>query len=159
MKELTYRKATIKDLERISYLMTMLHTDTGYENLLAENKYFINKGAFFVALDNSCEKQDEMEIVGYVFGLIRTDYVEESEQYRDPKVGYIESLFVLPEYRHRGVARELCKRLEEWAKEKGALEMGSDAYMANAESRAFHKAIGFRESEPIIHFIKRIGDI
>ena len=150
-KELTYRKATTKDLERISYLMTMLYTDIGYEELLEENRYFFRKCVFFVALDGK-------EIVGYVFGVIRRDYVEESRQYRDPKVGYIESLFVLPIYRKLGVARELCRLLEEWAKAQGALEMASDAYMANAESRAFHKAIGFTESKPIVHFIKRIGD-
>ena len=145
---MTYRKATTKDLERISFLMTKLHTDMRYEELLEENRHFIKKGVFFVALDDK-------DIVAYVFGLIRRDYVEESLQYKDPRVGYIESLYVLPKYRRRGVARELCGLLEQWAFAKGAPEMASDAYKSNKRSIAFHKAMGFEQSKPIIHFIKR----
>jgi aminoglycoside 6'-N-acetyltransferase I len=147
---MTYRKATRKDLAEISRLMVKLHTDISYEEMLEENIYFFKKCVFFVACDGS-------KMVGYVFGVIRTDYVEESQQYRDPKVGYVESLFVEPEYRNKGVARELCRLLEAWAKEKGATEMASDAYMENSQSREFHKAIGFAESKPIVHFIKKIG--
>ena len=144
-----YRLATNKDLEQISRLMTELHTDATYEELLIENKHFIKKGVFFVAIGGD-------KIIGYVFGLIRTDYVEESQQWKDPKVGYIESLFVCPDYRGKGVARELCRLLEEWAVAKGCLEMASDAYMDNTSSREFHKSIGYEESQPIVHFIKRI---
>ena len=144
---ITYKKAAITDLERISYLMTKLHTDADYEELLEENKHFIDKGAFFVAVDGE-------KIIAYVFGLIRRDYVEGSLQYKDPIVGYIESLYVLPKYRKQGIARELCGRLEEWARDMGAAEFASDAYASNKRSINFHKAIGFEATKPVVHFIK-----
>jgi len=148
---ITYKQAAIQDLERISYLMTKLHKDTEYNELLEENKYFLDKGVFFVATHGN-------KIIAYVFGMLRYDYVEGSEQFREPVVGYIESLYVLPKYRRQGVARALCEQVAEWAKEQGAKELASDAYASNKKSRNFHKSIGFEESKPIVHYIRKLQE-
>jgi len=46
--------------------------------------------------------------------------------------------------------------LEAWAKSKGCPEFASDCYASNKQSRAFHKAVGFEETQPIVHFIKKL---
>jgi len=148
IKMIAFRKATIKDKEQVAHLMTLLHDDLPLQEALEEYDYFLEKGVFFIACDGD-------KIVGYVHGVIRTDYVEGSEQYRDVKVGYIESLFVLPEYHNKGIAKKLCAMLEEWSIEKGAKEFASDAYADNKDSIEFHKAIGFTVSKPIVGFIKK----
>ena len=146
---MNYRKATIADREQIANLMIMLHDDLPLQEALDEYDYFLSKDVFFVV----CVGE---QIIAYIHGAIRTDYVEGSEQYRDPKVGYIESLFVLEAYRKRGVSRKLCKMLEDWSIEKGAKEFASDAYADNNESIAFHRAIGFEVSRPLVGFIKKL---
>jgi len=148
-QSITFRKATIEDKEVLAHMMTLLHDDLPLQEALEEYEYFLEKGVFFVACHGD-------EIVGYVHGVIRTDYVEGSEQYRDPKTGYIESLFVVSEYRKQGISRELCKMLENWSIEQGAVEFASDAYTDNTDSIAFHKAIGFEVSRPIVGFIKKL---
>ena len=139
----------IKDKEHIAHLMTLLHDDLLLDEALTEYEYFLKDGVIFIACDGN-------KIIAYVHGVIRTDYVEGSEQYRNPKVGYIESLFVLESYRKQGISRKLCKMLEDWSIEKGALEFASDAYADNFDSIAFHKAIGLEASKSIVHFIKKL---
>lgn len=84
---------------------------------------------------------------------LRRDYVEGT--YTSP-VGYLEGVFVLPEYRNRGLAKELVKACEQWAKEKGCKEFASDCELHNEESRRFHMAAGFDEANRIICFVKKI---
>jgi len=146
---IAFKKSTIKDKEQVAHLMTLLHDDLPLQEALEEYDYFLEKGVFFIACDGD-------KIIAYVYGVIRTDYVEGSEQYRDAKVGYIESLFVLPEYRKQGISRKLCGLLEEWSKGQGAKEFASDAYADNTDSIEFHQAIGFTVSKPIVGFIKKL---
>ena len=146
---LNYKKATSADARQIADLMIKLHKEDTVEELLETAERVIKNDVCFAA----CESE---KIIAYIYGTIRRDYVEGSEQRENSKVGYIESLYVLPIYRRQGVARELCSMLETWAKANGAPEFASDAFAANKQSRAFHKAIGFTESKPIVHFTKKI---
>ena len=71
-------------------------------------------------------------------------------------VGYLEGIFVLPEYRNRGVAKLLVQAAETWAAGQGCSEMGSDTRIDDTESMAFHNAIGFRETDRQVVFLKTI---
>ena len=70
-------------------------------------------------------------------------------------VGYIEGIYVEPEYRNKGIARELIEFSRQWSKEKGCAEMGSDCYLSNEVSRKFHNAVGFEEAGVIVHFVMK----
>jgi len=147
-----FRRMRKDDIEHVAVLVKELHSELTREESEAEVKYFCENKTykFFVAVSSG------KQIIGYVYGAVRRDYVEGSRQFINPKVGYIESLFVLPLFRKSGVARALCRQLEEWAKSKGCNEFASDALMSNKQSIAFHKALGFDAQEPVIHFIKKI---
>ena len=93
------------------------------------------------------------EVAGFIYTSIRVDYVDGSET---SPVGYVEGIYVKPEYRRRGISAQLLKAGEQWAKEKGCREMGSDILADNTVSYAFHTAIGFREASRLITFIKKI---
>jgi aminoglycoside 6'-N-acetyltransferase I len=98
-------------------------------------------------------RSDSGEAAGFIYLTIRSDYVEGSSS---SPVAYIEGIYVEPQHRKKGVARKLTLIAEEWAVSRGCQEIGSDAYLDNSESRLFHRAIGFAESEPVVHFIKPI---
>ena len=91
--------------------------------------------------------------VGFAQCQLRRDYVEGTDT---SPVGYLEGIFVLPQYRNRGVAAELLSCCEAWAKGKNCTEFASDCELENVESLKFHLAMGFEEANRIICFKKKI---
>lgn len=83
------------------------------------------------------------EAVGFAQCSLRQDYVEGSAS---SPVGYLEGIYVRPDYRHRGLARALLSRCEDWSREKGCREMGSDCSLENLDSQRFHLRSGFDEA-------------
>ena len=94
------------------------------------------------------------EYLGFINLSLRNDYVEGSSS--NP-VGYVEGIFVKPKYRKQGVAKELIKQAEKWAKKQGCIELGSDTELRNVKSQKFHKNLGFKKAEVIVHYIKKIN--
>lgn len=91
--------------------------------------------------------------VGAAQCSLRRDYVEGTES---SPVGYLEGIFVLPEYRRNGIARALLKGCEDWAAAKGCSEFASDCELTNTESLHFHLQMGFIEANRIICFTKKL---
>jgi aminoglycoside 6'-N-acetyltransferase I len=90
---------------------------------------------------------------GFVEVSMRRDYVEGSNS---SPTGYLEGIFVEKKFRNQGVARILVLEAEAWARRKGATEFGSDTRLANRRSQKFHKALGFKEVEKNVAFLKKL---
>ncbi len=71
-------------------------------------------------------------------------------------VGYIEGWFVDQDMRRRGVGRLLVREAESWARSIGLREMASDTELANQQGFGAHLALGYRETERLIHFAKTL---
>ena len=91
--------------------------------------------------------------VGFAQCQLRYDYVEGTDT---SPVGYLEGIFIMEEYRHKGYAKELLSECEKWAKEKGCKEFASDCEIDNDSSCGFHMAMGFEEANRIICFTKTL---
>jgi aminoglycoside 6'-N-acetyltransferase I len=98
-------------------------------------------------------KESSGKCVGFSMFSIRTDYVEGAVQ---SPTGYLEGIFVETDFRKRGIAKSFIQLGEIWCKEKGCTQMGSDTWLTDTESRAFHKRVGFWEEEEVVHFLKNI---
>lgn len=72
-------------------------------------------------------------------------------------VPYVEGWFVAEAWRRRGVGGALMQAAEEWSREHGFTEMGSDTQDWNRLSRDAHAALGFSEVETITVFRKRFS--
>ena len=70
--------------------------------------------------------------------------------------GHLGTIFVLSNYRNQGIAQVLVKMCEDWAREHGCVEFGSDCDFDNDGSLAFHLKAGFVETHRIIHFSKKL---
>ena len=92
--------------------------------------------------------------IGFIDLSLRHDYVEGSST---SPVGYIEGIFVKPEFRHLGVAKFMVSEGEKWAKHIGCSEIGSDTSATNIDSQNFHQCVGFTKSDVVVHFIKKIS--
>ena len=94
-------------------------------------------------------------ILGFVEATLRHDYVEGSTS---SPVGYVEGWYVIPERRKEGIGRRLIEAAEQWAREQGCSEMGSDAELDNEVSHCAHRAIGYEEVIRTVHYHKRLID-
>lgn len=93
------------------------------------------------------------QIGGFAEASIRHDYVNGCET---SPVVFLEGIYVLPEYRKRGVARALTEAVAAWGRASGCTEFASDALVENADSHAMHRALGFEETERVVCFRKRL---
>lgn len=91
--------------------------------------------------------------VGFIEGSIRTDYVNGTET---SPVGFVEGVYVSPAWRRKGVARHLFAAIGDWAKARGCRELASDALIDNVGSQRAHAALGFRETERVVYFSKKL---
>lgn len=67
---------------------------------------------------------------------------------------HVESWFVDPDSRGKGIGRALMAAAEEWSRGHGYRELASDALLENRASHRAHRSAGFREVERSIHFRK-----
>ena len=71
-------------------------------------------------------------------------------------VAYLEGWYVHASYRGRGVGRQLVAAGEAWARGLGRREMASDTWLHNDASHRAHLALGYEETERLIHYRKRL---
>ena len=147
---ITYRKASQSDINVITDLLCVLY-EMLYDEVLEENEQLFTdtNQAFFLAF------ADEKPI-GVSHGSLRREYVNGTN---DDLKGYLEAIYVLPEYRLNGVANKLVKVTEHWMGMNGCREVASDCLLENTDSYKFHLKIGFEETERNIFFLKPIEPI
>lgn len=92
--------------------------------------------------------------LGFAEGALRHDHVDGTST---SPVAFLEGIFVLPEARRRGIARQLVETLARWGREMGCREFASNALAENLDSHAFHRAAGFEETERVVFFRRELG--
>ncbi len=94
------------------------------------------------------------EADGVPAGMIESRIREYGEGCETSPVGYIEAWFVYETFRGSGVSGKLMEAAEEWARQKGCTEMGSDTWLDNELSIGAHLKFGYVEAERLVHFVK-----
>jgi aminoglycoside 6'-N-acetyltransferase I len=90
---------------------------------------------------------------GFVEASVRSDYVNGTHS---SPVVFLEGLYVAPERRRNGFAKELVSAVAAWAQREGHSELASDALLDNELSHAVHRALGFGETERVVFFRKAL---
>ena len=149
---ISYRRATQEDMDILIDLLYLLYDGEGLglsrEELRTENEEIfadINQ-IFFLAFDGN-------RPVGVSHGSLRREYVNGTNT---GLKGYLEAIYVLPEYRKNRIAVELVGILERWASQLGCTEMASDCLLGNTGSYNFHLKIGYEETERNVFFLKEL---
>ncbi len=91
------------------------------------------------------------EIAGFAELSIRRDHVDGTSA---SPVPYLEGWFVEEKFRGKGIGRALLAFVENSARERGFIEIASDAEIWNEESIRLHGLLGFREVGRTVHFVK-----
>ena len=107
-----------------------------------------DEGIAFIARD------EHAAAIGFAEASLRRDYVNGCST---SPVGFLEGLFVVPAFRRRGVARNLCRHAEDWAASLGCSEFASDVVLGNETSQRAHEALGFEETERVVYYRKLLS--
>jgi len=70
---------------------------------------------------------------------------------------FLEGIAVDPAFRDGGVGRQMMTAIEAFATAEGIAEIASDALLTDADGQAFHRAVGFAETERVIGFRKAVA--
>ncbi|MCH4984703.1 aminoglycoside 6'-N-acetyltransferase [Macrococcoides goetzii] len=141
-------RLTKENLNNVSQLALMLWPHNQFDDLKLEFNEILND-------DHQCSflfSASQID-VGFVHVSLRVDYVEGTNS---SPVGFLEGIYVLPEYRNRGIARALITACEQFAKENGCTEFASDCELTNTDSILMHEKLGFEETNRIVCFKKKI---
>ena len=146
---ITYRAAMRGDLKKVAEMILLIYNeDNTFDSLYAEclELHASERDTLQVAFDGD-------NAVGFAHCALRFDYVEGTD---GGTIGYLEGIYVDPQYRLQGVARTLVAECQAWNRAKGCAEFASDCVIDNLESLRFHLSIGFAEVSRNIHFVKKI---
>lgn len=142
------KKAIIEDCNIVVDMAILLWPDNNIEDLEIEIKELIStdNNAFFICFEDIIP-------IGFAHCSLRNDYVEGTDS---SPVGYLEGIFIKPNYRKKGLAKLLLTQCENWSRNKGCTEFASDCELNNVESLKFHLKAGFEEVNRIICFKKQL---
>lgn len=119
------------------------------EQLKTEMDWILHTPGIVLGAENQNGK-----LVGFAEVAIRHEYVEGST---GSPTGYIEGLEVDECCRQKGIGRQLLLAAEDWCKNQGLAEIGSDTDLKNVRSLRAHQSAGYQVT-PALHFIKKIGE-
>ena len=147
-ERLFYRKATEADCAALTRLGQKLWPDHSYAELYEEFAAIVTdpNAAVILCIDGDTA-------AGFAHCQLRFDYVEGTST---SPAGFLEGIFVEAPYRKQGVAREMLRLCEAFARERGCTEFGSDCELWNEDSLSFHLRVGFREVNRTISFAKKL---
>jgi len=69
---------------------------------------------------------------------------------------FVEGWWVDADVRLTGIGRALIAAVEQWARDRGFSELGSDTDLDNVVGQRAHQALGFEERERVVCFRKRL---
>ena len=142
------RRATAADKSEWVRMRQMLWPEAPVDYLQSDLDKILGskKWAVFVA------SRADGSLVAFVETSLR-DYAEGCET---SPVGYIEAWFVDENIRGQKLGREMILTAEDWAREKGCTEMGSDTWLENEASINAHVKTGYYEVGRLAHFAKKL---
>lgn len=94
------------------------------------------------------------EMDGRIMGFAEISLRDFAEDCSTSPVGYIEAVYVEPDFRIAGVGRALIDAGEQWARDRGCTEMASDRALTNDPSGHFHESIGYTETVRLVAYRK-----
>jgi ribosomal protein S18 acetylase RimI-like enzyme len=144
--EFKIKKADRNDVEEIIKLNQELFNyefNSGFDNSLDLNWTKNNKKYFEKSITDKnslvlvCIYNEE--VVGYLIGRI-----ENPEDYRKIKsIAEVDNMFILEEFRKKGVGKKLVEGFVKWAKKKDVEKIRVVASSKNKKAIEFYKKFGF----------------
>lgn len=143
-----YELLSEENLNQIVKLSLELWPNAVFDEELKNWKELIDDDNHYVMLGKI-----KQAYIGFIHVSVRNDYVEGSDNKRN---AYVEAIYIKIKYRLKGIANQLIKNAEIWAKSSGLMYIASDTEISNSSSQLFHQSVGFIEVNRIICYLKKI---
>lgn len=75
-------------------------------------------------------------------GIVDATLWHESVMVKGVKTVCLDNIYVLPEYRRRGIAAKLFDAVEQWAREQGAVRLDLHTWEFNKDAISLYRAMG-----------------
>src|SRR5215213_8956733 len=141
----TLRRAVSSDAAALARLTTQLGYPVSESTIAARLARMISRNDDCLLVAEDANGQLLGWIHGFVIQLLESDYRVE-----------IGGLVVDAQCRRRGVGRQLVQAIEEWAKERGAMEISVRCREERAESYLFYESLSFKHVKSQFVFRKRM---
>lgn len=143
-----YRKATIEDLEELMVLRDLLLIDSNEDNYFEKREAIeqINREYFRKGFESGefivwIAEEDDKIVATSGITLVK---IPATFMCQNGHFGYITNIYTLPEYRRRGLGKELVLRLIASAKELGYYKIMLGSTKAG---RPLYEHLGFVDAE------------
>ena len=143
MKIRSAKKEDIKDIQDLRYLLAKYEKDLGLNIVVPEwgyteagekdLDYFLNQQYMYVAEENE-------QIVGFI-----TAEVLKKKVWYNVQLGSINNIFVLEEYRGKGIGKALMKTMMNTLQDVGITNIQLEAYSKNSKAIKFYEKLGFEK--------------
>jgi aminoglycoside 6'-N-acetyltransferase I len=148
LPEVTIRPLAPSDRDEWLRMRLALWPEDGPEALLAEMDQ--------IAADPLQPVFVAERVGGRLAGFVEAGIRSYGEGCETAPVGYIEGWYVDEDLRRGGLGGQLLGAVEEWARSRDLKEIGSDTWLWNEASIRAHEALGYHETERLVHFRKSL---
>ncbi len=140
----------LRNLTQADYsAMLALYQQLDHMHVEARPDYFVDREEVYprehydaAVADPECLLMGVFDEKESLVGTVRATLWKESGMVKTIKTVCLDDIFVLPEFRRRGVASMLFSAVERWAKEQGAVRLDLHVWDFNKDALALYRAMG-----------------
>lgn len=117
----------------------------------ARPDYFVHRDEVYpqehyeaAIIDPECLLMGAFDEAGIMMGLVRATLWKESGMVKTIKTVCLDDIFVVREFRRRGIASALYEKVERWAKEQGAARIDLHVWDFNQDALALYRTFGMK---------------
>ena len=147
------RVAQRADRDDVVEMRVLLWPESSREEQAGEFDAWIGGSASTLPSAILVAQEADQSLIGFVEVGLRSH--ADGCDFAQP-VGYVEGWFVREAFRGRGMGAALMRAAEDWARDRGCVEMASDALIDNEGSQNAHRALGFNEVDRCVHYRKAL---
>ena len=146
----TFREATLEDVDALASLVTRLkRLNEEFDPLLKAREDSVEVARKYLkeAIESGKSIILVAEEAGKIFGILKSDLIERC--FYEPKLeGRIIELYIMPEFRRKGIGRQFIEEAVKKLREKGAQLITAEFPSLNKIAVNFYEKLGFR---PVIN--------
>jgi ribosomal protein S18 acetylase RimI-like enzyme len=142
MNEITIRTATVHDLEiLLQFEQGVIAAERPFDSTLKKGAihYYDIEGM----IDNSSVKLVVAEVQSQVVGSGYCRLENAKPYLKHTRHGYLGFMYVVPEYRGRGINKLIIGKLANWARSENITELRLDVYHGNTTAILAYEKAGF----------------
>jgi GNAT superfamily N-acetyltransferase len=147
MEEIGIRRAKIEDLGLILHHRTAMFSDMGYRDesrlalMRASSEAFLRGGLVDSTYRGWLAETAEGRVVAG--GGVAIVPWSGSPEDPAPRRGWIQNVYTEPEFRHRGLARQIMETIVAWCRTEG---FHTVSLHASQDGRPLYESLGFRQT-------------